>query len=206
MSPKGPPTGVKRAARHAERGQTNLDLLVGVSVFLVAAGFVLAATAGMTDPFVGGQEVPLAADRTTELIAEGLFAPAGTSGSLNAACTFGFFNESMGAGSCAIAYDESEPDLAVRLSLPSRYEVNVTIRRDVTGDPAPEVLCTDGRSVKGCPGSTRLAAGPSPPDSGSTFSSRRGAALDGTDVIVEVVLWSRPRGGSAVTHPMVIAG
>ncbi|MFB6229055.1 MAG: hypothetical protein ABEH88_10945 [Halobacteriales archaeon] len=189
MTPKEPPTREKRAARHDERGQTNLDLLVGVSVFLVVAGVVLAAASGMADPFVTSQASPVAADRTTELITEGMFVPADASGSLDATCAFGFFNESMGTGTCAIAYDESEPDLAARLGLPSRYTVNVTIRRDVTGDPAPEVLCTDGRSVDACPGSTRLAAGPPPPDSKSTVSSRRGAALDGMDVIVEVVLW-----------------
>lgn len=187
MSWTEPPA--ERSAHQDGRGQTNIDLLVGVSVFLVAAGFVLATASGMADPFVDDQEAPLAADRTAELVAEGMFAPAGTPGSLNLACTLGFFNESMGTGTCAIAYDESESDIAVRLGLPSRYAVNLTIRRNVTGDPAPEVLCTDGRSVDACPGPTRLAAGPPPPDAESTFSSRRVASLDGTDVIVEVVLW-----------------
>jgi hypothetical protein len=172
-----------------DRGQTNLDLLIGVSVFLITAGFVLATASGMSDPFVGGQEHPLVADRTTALLAEGMFATAGTPSALNETCTFGFFNDSMGEGTCAIPYDASESDLTARLGLSSRYSVNVTVRRNATGTPEPDVLCTDGESVGGCPDATRLAAGPTPPDSGSTFSASRGAYLAGKDVIVEVVLW-----------------
>lgn len=172
-----------------DRGQTNIDLLVGVSVFLIAAGFVLAAASGLADPFVGGQETPLVADRTAELLVEGMFTPADSPGVIDEVCTFGFFNESIGAGACAVAYDESETDLTARLGLASRYSVNVTIRRNVTGDPRPDVLCTDGESVGACPESTRLAAGPTPPDRGSTFAARRGGYLDGKDVIVEVVVW-----------------
>jgi hypothetical protein len=178
-----------RADERGERGQTNIDLLVGVSVFLIAAGLVLAAASGLADPFVGGQETPLVADRSAGLIAEGMFVPADTSGTLGEACTFGFFNESMGAGTCAIAYEESEPDLTARLGLASRYSVNVTVRRNVTGGPEPDVLCTDGEAVGACPGSTRLAAGRTPTDTGSAFAARRGAHLDGKDVIVEVVVW-----------------
>lgn len=183
MTSNEPPT------RHDERGQTNLDLLVGVSVFLVAVGIVLAAASGMADPVVEDQASPLATDRTAELVTEGMFAPADASSSLDMVCVVGFFEASMGAGTCAIPYDESESDLTARLGLSPRYTVNVTIRRNVTGDVAPEVLCTDGRSVDACPGPTRLAAGPPPPDAGSTVSARRAASLGGTDVTVEVVLW-----------------
>lgn len=183
------PGAHERADERGERGQTNIDLLVGVSVFLIAAGFVLAAASGLADPFIGSQETPLVADRSAELVVEGMFAPADTSGILDESCTFGFFNESMGAGTCAIAYDESEPDLTARLGLASRYSVNVTVRRNVTGSPEPDVLCTDGESVGACPGSTRLAAGRTPPDTGSTFAARRGAHLDRKDVVVEVVVW-----------------
>ena len=95
-----------------DRGQTNLDLLIGVSVFLITVGFVLATASGMADPFLGGQEKPLVADRTTALLAEGMFTTAGEPGALNGTCTFGFFNASMGAGTCAIPYDENESDLA----------------------------------------------------------------------------------------------
>lgn len=179
----------RRPNERGGRGQTNIDLLVGVSVFLIAAGFVLATASGLADPFVGSQETPMVADRSAELVVEGMFSPTDTSGTLDEGCAFGFFNESMGAGTCAIAYDESEPDLTARLGLASRYSVNVTVRRNVTGGPEPDVLCTDGESVSTCPESTRLAAGRAPPDTGSTFAARRGAHLDGRDVIVEVVVW-----------------
>jgi len=184
MTAKEPSLGATR-----ERGQTNIDLLIGVSVFLITSGFVLATAAGMADPFIGGQENPLVADRTTALLAEGMFSTAGAPGSLNETCTFGFFNESMGAGACAIPYDTDEPDLSTRLGLDSRYDVNVTVRRNTTGGPEPDVLCTDGESVGGCTDTMRLAAGATPPEGRSTFSASRGAYLDGKDVIIEVVLW-----------------
>jgi hypothetical protein len=84
--------------RGGERAQTNLDLLIGVSVFLITAGFVIATASGMSDPFVGGQELPLVTDRTTALLVEGLFSTAGRPGALNETCTFGFFNDSLGEG------------------------------------------------------------------------------------------------------------
>jgi hypothetical protein len=190
MAP-APPSPDGRRGRSSERGrgQTNLDLLIGVSVFVITAGFVLATASGMADPFVGGQETPLVADRSTALLAEGMFATSGSPGALNETCTFGFFNESMGAGTCSIPYNASEPDLSERLGLSSRYSVNVTVRRNTTGDPEPDVLCTDGGSVRACPDTTRLAAGRTPPDSGSTYSASRGAYIDGKDVVIEVVVW-----------------
>ena len=188
MTATPPPDG-RPVTTAEDRGQTNLDLLIGVTVFVVAAGFVLATASGMADPFLGGQETPLVADRSTALLAEGMFATAGSPGALDETCTFGFFNESMGAGTCTIPYEESESDLSARLGLSSRYSVNVTVRRNTTGGPEPDVLCTDGASVRTCPDVTRLAAGRTPPDSGSTYSASRGAYIDGRDVVIEVVVW-----------------
>lgn len=182
-------THTNRRGGHGERGQTNIDLLVGVFVFLVAVGVALATVSAMTDSFADDPASPLVADRTAELLAEGMFAPPGASESLEASCVVGFFNESVGAGTCAVAYNESESDLGARLGLPTRYAVNVTVHRPVTGDPGSEVLCTDGGSAGACPGTTRLAAGASPPDSAQRIRSRRGAVLDGRDVMIEVVLW-----------------
>lgn len=172
------------------RGQTTLDLLVGMSVFLITAGVVIATASGMVDPYVGDQEYPLVADRTTALLAEGMFVTGTGPSVLNETCTYGFFNDSMGEGTCSIPYDETEPDVTERLGLTSWYGVNVTIRRNTTGDADPDVLCTDGDRLKPCAsGDTRLSAGPVPPDSGSVFSASRGGYLDGKDVIIEVVLW-----------------
>jgi hypothetical protein len=178
------------ASNRDDRAQTTLDLLVGVSVFLITAGFVIATASGMVDPYVGDQEHPLVADRTTALLAEGMFVTGDESGNLNETCTYGFFDSGLGEGSCAIPYDEAESDITERLGLTSWYAVNVTIRRNTTGDADPDVLCTDGDSVQPCTaGGTRLSTGPKPPDSGSVFSASRGAFLDGKDVVVEVVLW-----------------
>jgi hypothetical protein len=97
----------------------------------------------------------------------------------------------MGDGSdCAIPYDETESDLSERLGLTSWYSVNVTLRRNTSGDSDLDVVCTDGDSVMPCsPGDTRLSAGATPPDSGSVFSASRGAQIDGREIVLEVVLW-----------------
>jgi len=173
------------------RGQTTLDLLVGISVFLVTAGVVIATASGMVDPYVGDQEYPLVADRTTALLVEGMFVTGTGPSALNKTCTYGFFDDSMGeGGACAIPYDETESDVTERLGLTAWYSVNVTIRRNTTGDDDLDVVCTDGDSLQPCNGSTtRLSAGPTPPDSGSVFSASRGGYLDGKDVVIEVVLW-----------------
>jgi hypothetical protein len=196
VAPTSPPRDRSRATNQNDnertpggRGQTTLDLLVGVSVCLVTAGFVLATVSGMADPVTGGQAAPIVADRTTALLVDGLFTMSGSPGVIQGTCTFGFFNASMGAGACAIPYADAAPDPAARLGLPARYAVNVTIRRNTTGGPAPDVLCTDGESVGTCPDTTRLAAGPPPPESESTVSASRGAFLDGVDVVIEVVVW-----------------
>lgn len=171
------------------RGQTQLDLLIGVSVFLITVGFVLITASGMIDPFVGGQERPLVADRTTAVVVEGMFSNTGTSAVLNKTCTYAFFDETLGEGDCAIPYDDQESDLATRLGIASRYSVNVTISRTTSGNGDLEVLCTDGESINDCPSGTRLATGPTPPGSDSVFAARRTAHLDGVDVFVEVILW-----------------
>lgn len=177
-------------SNRGRRGQTTVDLLVGMSVFLITAGVVIATASGMVDPYVGDQEYPLVADRTTALLAEGMFVTGTGPSVLNETCTFGFFNDSMGEGTCAIPYDETEADLTERLGLTAWYSLNVTIRRNTTGTADLDVVCTDGDSLQPCTaGGTRLSAGPTPPDSGSVFSASRGAYLQGRDVVIEVVLW-----------------
>ena len=54
-----------------DRGQTGLDFLVGMSVFLLAVGFVFLFLPTMFDPFVGsGTSNALVADRSAAQLAE----------------------------------------------------------------------------------------------------------------------------------------
>ena len=57
-----------------DRGQTGLDFLVGMSVFLLAVGFVFLFLPTMFDPFVGsGTSNALVADRSAAQLAEETF-------------------------------------------------------------------------------------------------------------------------------------
>lgn len=180
----------KAVATDGRRAQAGIDVLVGVGVFMIAVGFVFGFVPTMIDPFADDQETPLVADRVASQIVDGMMAEAGRSTLLNETCTYAFFNDSRGDGAdCAVPYDETESDLSKRLGIDSSYSVNVTIRRNVSGDPAPEVLCTDGTDVRSCSsGLDRLAIGPEPPADGTVVAARRTRFLDDKDVLVVVKL------------------
>jgi len=58
--------------RERARGQTTLDFLIGISVFLVTVGVVLTFVPGILNPFVGGRTVnALTADRAATTLATG---------------------------------------------------------------------------------------------------------------------------------------
>lgn len=181
-----------RTDRH-DRGQTSLDFLIGIGVFMLTVAFVVGAIPGLIEPFSGGQETPLVADRITSEVVGGMMVDAGRSSALNETCTYAFFDDSFGDGdACALSFDASDDDLPERLGIDDGYSVNVTIQRDVTGDADREVLCTDGETVGECgtlAGSERLAIGPPPANLRSVVSTRRTAYLDGKDVTVVVKVW-----------------
>lgn len=173
------------------RGQTVIDVLVGVGVFLIAVGFVFSFVPSMVDPFAGNQEVTLVADRIADEVANGMMADATKSSVLNETCTYTFFNDSYGDGDdCALSYNDTETDLPNRLGIDSTYSVNVSIQRNVSNGPSPDILCTDGTGVKQCTtGLDRLAIGPTPPSDGSVVATRRTRFIDGKDVLVAVKVW-----------------
>lgn len=112
-----------------DRGQTTLDFLVGVSVFLVTVGLVLTFIPGMLDPFAGDREVnALAADRaTTELTSEVLGHPRDPYAT-NATRASEFFDPAT--------------DVNDRLGLDDSVAVNVTLttetNRWTTGPTPPD--------------------------------------------------------------------
>lgn len=174
-----------------QRAQTVIDVLVGVGVFMIAIAFVFSFIPSMVDPFSQDQEVTLVADRIAGEVADGMLVETNSSGVLNETCTYAFFESSYGDGAqCALSFDETETDLATRLGVDSRYSINVTIRRNVTNGPDPDIMCTDGSAVLPCSsGPDRLAIGPNPPADGSVISTRRTRLIDGKDVSVVVKLW-----------------
>jgi hypothetical protein len=110
-----------------ERGQTTLDFLVGVSVFLVTVGLVLTFVPGMLDPFTGDREVnALAADRAaTDLTTDVLGNPREPY----------VLNESR-----VSAFFDPTTDVNDRLGLDTAVSVNATLTTDTqrwTVGPTP---------------------------------------------------------------------
>lgn len=176
------------------RAQTTLDFMIGMGVFLFAIVFLLGVIPSIIDPFSGGQEQPLVADRVASEVAEGMLVEPGRSSVLNETCTYAFFNESLGKGDgCGVPFDETKQDLPTRLSIDDTYSLNITITRNVTGDVKPDILCTNGERTGSCGAimtdQTRLAIGSEPSDRQTVTTTQRVVYLDGKDVIMVFKLW-----------------
>lgn len=172
-----------------DRGQTPLDFVVAVGIFIIVIGFVFSVIPNLVDPFSGDQEKTLVADRLGTQISEGMLAEPDRPTVLNETCTFGFFDENLGSGDgCPVPFDAGEDDLPTRLGVRDHHSINVTIKRDVDGDGDFELLSTDGDTVS-TTGSTTLAIGPDVPAQQSVVTASRTAFIDGKDVTVVVKVW-----------------
>ncbi|MFC4549504.1 MULTISPECIES: DUF7287 family protein [Halorussus] len=177
------------------RGQTTIDFVIGVSVFLLAVSFVFAVVPGILEPLVGSaQEETVAVDRIASQLAEGTLGDPSTPYVLDVGCTTYFFggpSESdcrFGSGS-----------LHDRIGVADDTGVNVQLVGDTDdADQTPDVLCNDGSGtvderddVVAAGGScTAFEAGDSPPaGSGSVMVARRFVTLDGIDAVLKVRVW-----------------
>ncbi|WP_227354175.1 DUF7287 family protein [Haladaptatus salinisoli] len=144
------------------RGQTSIDFLVGMSVFLLTVAFVFAALPNTFAPFAGddGADV-LAADRVAAHLAEGTLAREGRPNVLNATCTEQFFDEDV-PGPC------HQSNLNDALGVGPTRRVNVTIESD-------EALV--------------YAAGPPVPTRGSVVVASRLVSLGGEERTLSVRVW-----------------
>jgi hypothetical protein len=160
-----------------DRGQTSIDFVVGMAVFLLTVAFVVAFLPGVFEPFTAnGEGDSLAADRTATVLAEQLLADPTDPAVLDAGCTAEFFDAAGdGAGGltdCGFGTDAA--DLETALGLDSTTHVNVTIAERGRV-----------RSVNGVP----LRAGPTPPTSESVVVSHRVVLLDGEESDLYVRVW-----------------
>jgi len=168
------------------RGQTTLDFLTGMAVFLAVVGFVFLFVPGLLAP-TGGGETPLVADRVADGLVDLHLGEPATAG-LDATCTFYFFNQSS-PDPCT-SFDTTEP-LPTQLGIDDRYRANITLRGNVTGGPAREVVCVDSGSVVACTtGGTPLAVGPNyRRGEGTVATAQRQVTVAGTDAVLEVRVW-----------------
>ena len=148
------------------RGQTSIDFLVGMSVFLLTVALVFGMLPNTFAPFTGGDNANLlTADRVAAHLTEGTLARPNQPNVLNETCTEQFFGSS---GAC------HPTDRLAALGVRPSHQVNVTIESD------------DGiRTLNG----TELQSGPSVPTSGSVVVTSRRVSLDGDECTLFVRLW-----------------
>jgi hypothetical protein len=149
------------------RGQTGVDFIVGVGIFLLTVGFVVSFVPGMLGPFSDEPTGPLVADRIADdLVERSLATGVGTS-TLDPDRTRAFFDRT------------AVPD---RLALPDGSHLNVTLEASVSGSAA--------RVVVESPSGTPLAMGEPVPGAGASIATTsRLAAFEGEAVVVVVRLW-----------------
>jgi hypothetical protein len=181
--------GGPRLRHPGDRGQTTIDFMIGVGVFLLVVGFVLGIIPGMIDPFSDSQETTLVADRIATQVSEGMLAEPDRPTVLNQTCVNAFFGVTAADGEgCPVPFDETVTDLNARLGVQDHQSINVTVRRDVDGDGELEQLESDGTNVTASAG-TALASGPTVPSGQSQIAASRTAYIDGKDVTVVVRVW-----------------
>lgn len=162
--------------RQAGRGQTALDLLVGMSVFLLTLGFVFGFVPGMFDPFVS----PAIADTVTAdrgaavLVEDVLAASPNRPNVLNETCTVEFFDDDGDVADCR--FESEDPHAA--LGIDTRHELNVTVEND----GGIRTLAAGGDS-------TELKVGASPDPSADVTVAKRVAMLDDDEHTIYVRVW-----------------
>jgi hypothetical protein len=178
--------GRRGRAASRSRGQTNIDFVVGIVVFLLAVSFVVAAVPQLLAPYEN-QETPVVAERVASTLADSLLVDGDEPGTLDTECT-GVFFDVPGATGCSFG----GATLTERVGVEPTYRVNVTLRWNVTGDASPEVLCYNGGDVGACAtgASDQLAVGP--PASGaqrSVASERRTVVVADRPATLQVRVW-----------------
>jgi len=187
------------------RGQTTLDFVIGISVFLAVLLFIFLFLPGILSPFTtSAQAETVSSNRVADQLATGLLASPDDPYVLDRHCTVAFFDV------------DSEPDASVpgrcgysTGTLPEQVGVasanqnlNVSLRgnRSAAGD-GDDLLCWDTaspdrglveRSDTACdPSGTdfTFTRGDPTPETIPSVTSVRVVALDGQDATLYVELW-----------------
>lgn len=168
------------------RGQTTPDFVIGISVFLVTIAFIVAFIPQMLVPYQD-QDHAAVTERVAGTLTGTLLGSVESESAsvLNESCTVAFLTQTDGTG-CPF---NTTTALTTQVGIESHYAVNVTLKRDVAGGPAPDILCANDGAIGTC-GTDRLAVGPSvPTDSRSVATTQRTVFINGTDATLEVTVW-----------------
>lgn len=174
------------AGSDSARGQTSIDLVVGLTLFILTITVVLGQL-----PILLGPAQPQATSTVADRAAEELYGElaiqdaVGPSGSLDEACVVAFFSGS-GGDDCPFDPSNSVND---RLGISSLYGVNVSFAHG-NGSAELEPYCRDGGEVTLC-GTDQLTVGPVVPTDKSEAVTYRGAQVPGQNGVLVVRVWRR---------------
>lgn len=170
-----------------DRGQTGIDFIIGVGIFLLTIAFVFSFVPGTLAPFGDDTAAPVVADRIADELVHQALAGANGPSVLDERCTLAFFGYAASTDCHFDGAGQPEDWLAV----PPRTTLNVTVEKNLDGATGREVVCLDAGTITDCNnGGDRLAYGAPPPQTGgSVATASRVVSLGGTDAVVVVRLW-----------------
>lgn len=160
------------------RGQTTLDFVLAIGIFVVAVAFVFGFVPGMLDPFTQDQAEGQVADRVADAVVDELAHGVGAPAELNETKT--------------VTYFDGGTALAERVGVASTYGINVTVGRPVEGASGLTVLCGEDGAVQPCAanGEALQMGQPVPASSTTEATARRTVIVDDQIAIVSVRVWS----------------
>ena len=159
----------------SDRGQTGVDFVVGVAIFLLTTAFVFGFVPGMLAPFGDATASPLYGDRIVDDLDYDTLADDSTPGVLDTQQTLAFF-------------DGNEETVRETIALPELYDYNISLS-NTTSDGTRVPLYNESGSISET-GDTRLAVGdPVPDEYGSVTSVSRHVRVDDTDAVLVVRVW-----------------
>lgn len=168
-----------------DRGQTGVDFVVGVAIFLLTTAFVFGFVPGILAPFGEATTTPLYADRVVDDLAYDTLAEGSAPGVLDSECTLAFFGVTTPTD---CRFDAGDPHRDI-VGLPEMYEYNISVQT-LSADGTRVQLYGDAEGTISTTGETRLAVGePVPEEYGSVSSVTRHVALDDTDAVLVVRVW-----------------
>ncbi|MFB6201995.1 MAG: hypothetical protein ABEI98_08285 [Halorhabdus sp.] len=176
----------------AGRGQTNLDFVVGVSLFIVAIVFVWMFLPNLFAPFTasGSHGDTVTADRAANRLASGTPGHGTGPSTVDESCLVAFFDDSYTDLRCG--FDASAP-IAQRLGLLSNTPVKVTVKSDIDGDGNKSILSwnknTLGNAFTEGSGDVTLVDGGKPGSSSEIAIVRRAVSIDGQEATIIVKTW-----------------
>ena len=205
-------TGRTTDARSRDRrGQTNLDFVVGVSLFIVAVIFVWLFLPNLFAPFAGDDvhSDGVAAERAANTLANDLPSNGSDMAHVDQDCLVAFFEGPRNDAGCGF---DNSTTLAERVGLRANTPLNITIQGDVDGDGNKSTLCWTGEpggissqyglnvpmgglNETGPPcvsphsGKFPLTAGGQPGSNTQTNVARRAVIIDGQRATIVVRTW-----------------